>query len=355
MHHYKLLSIILLLLIKSTFAQTWKQTGPVNFPINVSGQINGIGRVSQIKFHPSLPNKLYAVSASGGLYVSNNTGNSWSLMNTDKFPSTACASVCIDYTNDNIIYLSTGDANYYGSDFGIYKTNDGGLNWLPANIGVGNRMALEILMDPTNHNILVAATTDGIWRTTDGGTSWTNVKSGGAFKDMKRKPNTNSLFAVTASQYFVSNDFGITWNLITAGIFIPSGTNGLRLGVSAANNAIVYILANGSNGVLFKSIDGGLNFTQVYSSSTQCIVCYDAAPSSSGQGNYNLGMNADPFDANHIYMVAHCLWESNDGGVSFQQKTEWYNELYPFIYKGSTKKSHRFKLSRTRRAYACII
>ena len=328
MPNRKFLLITLLFISSVAAAQTWKQTGPVNFPINVSGQINGIGRVTQLKFHPVLPNILYAASASGGLYKSINNGELWQLMNTDKFPATACASVCIDYTNDNIVYLSTGDPNYYGTNFGIYKTTDGGLNWLPANTTIGNRMALEMLMDPVDHNVLVAVTNDGIWRTINGGASWANVKSSGAFRDMKRRPGTNTLYAVTASQFWMSNDFGITWSLVTAGLSIPAATNGLRIGVSAANNNIVYVLANGSNGVLFKSTDGGLSFIQTYSSTSQCIVCYDTAPASSGQGNYNLGMNADPFNADHIYVVAHCLWESNDGGISFQQKTEWYDELH---------------------------
>ncbi|MEP7237142.1 MAG: PKD domain-containing protein [Ferruginibacter sp.] len=309
-------------------AQNWKQTGPVNFPINVSGQINGIGRVTQLKFHPTLPNKLYATSASGGLFNSVDNGNSWALMNTDKFPSTACASVCIDYTDDNILYLSTGDPNYYGTDFGIYKTINGGAVWNPANTGIGNRMALEMIMDPSDHNIVIAATNDGIWRTINGGTSWANVKSGGAFRDMKRRPGTNTLYAVTANQFWISNDFGVSWGQVTTGLVIPAGTNGMRLGVSAADNNIVYVLANGSNGVLFKSVNAGTGFVQTYSSAAQCIVCYDTDPASSGQGNYDLGMCADPFDANHIYVVAHCLWESNDGGSSFQQKTEWYAELH---------------------------
>lgn len=328
MRNTGLLFISCVMLYLPTAAQSWKQTGPVNFPVNVSGQINGIGRVTQIKFHPSLANKLYVTSASGGAYSSNDNGNSWTLLNTDKFPSTACASICIDYTNDNIIYLSTGDPNYYGTDYGVYKTSNAGATWAPANTGMGTRMALEMLMDPSDHNIVVAATNDGIWRTVNGGASWTNVKSGGNFLDMKRRPATNTLYAVTQSQYWISNDFGITWNLVTAGLVIPAGTNGIRLGVSAANNNIVYLLANGNNGVLFKSVNAGSSFVQTYSSGSQCIVCYNSNPASSGQGNYNLGMCADPFDANHIYVVAHCLWESNDGGTSFQQKTEWYAELH---------------------------
>lgn len=126
MRNVSLLITIFTFLSLPAAAQSWKQTGPVNFPVNVSGQINGIGRVTQIKFHPSLPNKLYVTSASGGLFNSNDNGNSWTLMGTDKFPAAACASLCVDYTDDNIIYLSTGDPNYYGTDFGIYKTTNAG-------------------------------------------------------------------------------------------------------------------------------------------------------------------------------------------------------------------------------------
>src|SRR4051812_26754382 len=195
MQNNRLLVLILIVFSLPAAAQNWKQTGPVNFPVNVSGQINGIGRVTQIKFHPSLPNKLYVTSASGGLFGSSDNGNSWTMMGTDKFPSTACASVCIDYTDDNIIYLGTGDPNYYGIDFGIYKTTNGGTTWIAANSNIGNRMALEMLMDPSDHNKVIAATDDGIWRTVNGGASWTNVKPGGAFRDMKRRPGTNTLYA----------------------------------------------------------------------------------------------------------------------------------------------------------------
>ncbi len=328
MQNNRLLILLLVIFSFPAAAQNWKQTGPVNFPVNVSGQINGIGRVTQIKFHPSLPNKLYVTSASGGLFGSNDNGNSWTMLGTDKFPSTACASVCIDYTDDNILYLGTGDPNYYATDFGIYKTINGGTTWVAANNNIGNRMAVEMLMDPSDHNILVAATDDGIWRTINGGNSWTNVKFGGAFRDMKRRPGTNTLYAVTDADFWISNDHGVNWSQVTSGLVIPGGTDGLRLGVSAENNNIVYVIANGNNGVIFKSTNAGINFVQAYSSNTQCIVCYDQDVASGSQGNYDLGMCADPFDANHVYVVGHCLWESNDGAISFEQKTEWYADLH---------------------------
>ena len=56
---------------------TWSNTGPIQFPVNVTGQVDGMGRVSQIKYHPTLPGKIYAVSASGGLFITTDTGRTW--------------------------------------------------------------------------------------------------------------------------------------------------------------------------------------------------------------------------------------------------------------------------------------
>ena len=49
------------------FAQTasWTAYKPELFPTNASGQIHGISRTSQMKFHPSNSQNIYAVSARG--------------------------------------------------------------------------------------------------------------------------------------------------------------------------------------------------------------------------------------------------------------------------------------------------
>ena len=48
----------------------WKLVGPTAFPTDIVGQINGMGRISQIKFHPTDASKVYAVAATGGLWRS---------------------------------------------------------------------------------------------------------------------------------------------------------------------------------------------------------------------------------------------------------------------------------------------
>lgn len=313
----------------------WFNTGPVAFPINSSGQVNGLGRVSQIKFHASKKDKMYAVSASGGLYTTNDNGMTWSFTSgTETLPQTSCSAVCIDYTNDSTIYLSTGDANYYSNGYGIYKTTDAGATWAAVTTGIGNKMAVEILMDSTDKNTLVAATTSGIWKTTNAGASWTQTRVGGAFRDMHARPlSKRTLYAATSTEFFVSNDFGSTWTQVTSGLSFPSGNTGLRIGVSKADTNIVYLATTRGNCVVYKSINGGASFTTVYNSSSQCLVCYDANPSSGGQGNYNFDINVNPENKNELLVIAHNVWRSMDGGVTWNKRTAWYDECHTDMHQ----------------------
>lgn len=334
MRLFRLTYFILLLVSARCLSQpamgTWTNTGPVQFPVNVSGQVDGIGRVCQVKFHPTNPQKIYAVSASGGLYISSNNGQTWSVTpGTETMPTTQCASVCIDYTNDQVIYLSTGDPDYYYSDYGIYKTTNGGNTWSPVTNNIGFRMAVEMIMDPTNHNTIVAATDNGIWKTVNAGANWSETYVGGSFTDMKLVPGSSkTLYAVTGTQYFRSLDFGTTWAPITTGLTIPTGNGGLRLAVSAADTNVVYVATTDGNGIVNRSSDHGSSFTTVYNSSTQCLVCYDDNPASGSQGNYNFSLTANPTNADELLLVAHCVWRSTDGGINWSKRTSWWNECH---------------------------
>ncbi|HVI45176.1 MAG TPA: discoidin domain-containing protein [Chitinophaga sp.] len=325
-----------LLLSASAVAQNygaWRNIGPVLFPVNSSGQINGIGRVTQMKFHPSNAATVYATSV-WGLWKSIDTSNTWQLLGTDELPKAACASVCIDHTNDQIMYLGTGDPNYYGTSLGVYKTTDGGQSWLPANSSIGNRMAVELLMSRTNHNVLIAATNDGIWKTTDGGTSWTNKLSGGQFTDMayKASNSTTTIFAVNmAGGFYVSPDMGETWTPVT--LTLPAkGANGSRIAVTPADSNRVYIGMIGANdavsgGVIYKSTNGGTTFTQVKGDVAPNLTGYNGT--SNGQGNYNFAIGADPVNADVLYLVGHIVWKSTNGGSNWTQiQTGWWTMIH---------------------------
>ncbi|MBK7964216.1 MAG: hypothetical protein IPK10_02090 [Bacteroidetes bacterium] len=329
-------SILLSTSLLGQTAASWQPVGPIQFPVNVSGQINGIGRVCQMKFHPTNPQKVYAVSASGGLWISHDGTNNWNRTGSDQLPRTACASICIDPTNDSILYLGTGDPNYYSSDYGIYKSIDAGATWFPANTSIGTRMAIELIMDPLDHLIIVAFTNAGIWKTYNGGVSWTVKKSNGQFTDavMKAATGTRTLYGVTLSGEFTkSENFGETWTTITNGIAVPGGgsANGMRLAVSSADSTIVYAGMISGEGTIFKSIDGGNSFTTVYYNPAQSLTGYDA--NGNGQGNYNFSMCANPTNPNEVYVGAHVVWKSIDGGVTWTQLTQWWLMLHTDMHQ----------------------
>lgn len=338
---YKICSVIIVacFFAFSSLAQNttgnWKIVGPVKFPTNSTGQMNGIARVSQMKFSATNANRAYAVSASGGLWISNDAGLNWIKTGTDnQLPVTACASVCVDYTNENIIYLSTGDANYYYNFYGIYKSTNGGVTWSPSNTGIGNRMAIEMLMDPTNHNTIIAATTDGIWKSLDAGVTWAVKKTGGAFRGMVYKPGSSSiLYAVDSVRFWRSINNGDTWSQISS--VNPAIGNGGSIAVSPANSNIVYVGFVGTNqgdlskvpiipakgGVIYQSTDGGTTFTQRKGDVAPNLSGYDGE--SYGQGSYNWALGADRVNANILYAVGHSVWKSTNGGAAWTRLTDW--------------------------------
>lgn len=329
-----------------TAQQTWQSLGPIMFPTNVSGQIHGIGRTTQMKWDPINAQTVYATTGEGGLWKSTNNCVNWTKTGTDNLPFMGTASVCIDHTNNQVIYLGTGDPNYYSTSLGVYKSTDGGQTWNASNTNIGTRMAVELLMDPTNNNVIVAATNNGIWRTTNAGANWTQEVASGQFTDMKLKPgSTTTLYAVNmVGGYYRSTDFGDNWTQITTGLSIPNNNaQGTRLAVSAAAPNTLYLGTIADEGKIFKSTDGGTTFSVVYNNPAQSLVGYDA--NGGGQGNYNFGMCADPTNANIIYVVAHVVWKSTNGGTSWTQLTNWWAVVHTdmhFIGFNPTNNSELF-------------
>lgn len=308
-------------------AQTypWSPLGPVLFPTNNSGQINGMGRTTQLKFHATNPAIIYATSASGGLWKSTDTGHYWNVLGTDTFARTKLASVCINYLNDKTIYLGTGDPNYYSTSSGIWKSVDGGVSWFLSNTNIGNRMAVEIIMSKQDTNVLVAATNNGIWKSTNAGATWVQ-KATGAFLDMKQKPHAASvtLYATTATQFYYSNDFGETWTLTSSGITILPDLGdgpGSRIAVTPADSNQVYLLMLNNGGALFKSNNSGVDFSVLRNNPDTNIVGYDY--DQSGQGDYNMSFCVSPTDTNEIYVNCHCIWRSLSNGKYFKRLTHW--------------------------------
>jgi len=137
------------------------------------------GRVADIEVDPNNPDIYYVAAAVGGLWKSENRGDTWTSV-FDKGGAFNMSCVLVDPRNSNVVWLGTGEnsnprSSTYGD--GVYKSTDGARTW--------TRMGLEksehignMKIDPRNSDVVYVAAQGPLWsaggdrgvyKTNDGG------------------------------------------------------------------------------------------------------------------------------------------------------------------------------------------
>lgn len=307
---------------RNSSSGNWQSLGPVYMPTNGTGQPNGLGRLTSLAFHPTDPQVLWVGSPSGGIWKSEDYGNTWIDL-IGGLTRLGVSTIVVHPTQPDTIIIGTGDRD--GSDapgYGVWWSTNGGATWVPRNTGMGNREVYEILMDPGNPNILIASCLDRVYRSTDLGANWTLVYSGGEdFKDLAFKPGDPNIVYAASNDFFRSADNGQTWTQVTSGV--ATGASRIAIAVSANDPNIVYLtLANNTAFMrLLRSTDSGLNFST--RSTTPNIMGYDVTGGTGSQAWYDLVSIGDPNNANHLFAGGVNTWESFDGGTTWSIVTHW--------------------------------
>lgn len=265
---------------------------------NFEGPTNVGGRITDVEMPTNSFSTIYIASASGGVFKSENTGETWIPIFDDAM-SLSIGDMELAPSNNEIIYVGTGEPNAGGGSLaydgiGIYKTVDGGNNW--QHLGLENIGSVgKIEVAPTNPDIaFVAAMGDlfgknperGIFRTTNGGTDWEQVlfvSDSTGFVDLAMHPtNPNIIFAAAwerirrpdyrrysgaSSGIYRTTDGGNTWELLTNGLpSLPEEKGRIGLAVSPSDPNYVYAYIVHEDGILtgiFRSTDGGDSWNEV--------------------------------------------------------------------------------------------
>ena len=158
---------------KSTMAipvSNWQPVGP--FTVTGTGSWStGQGRVNVVYEDPTNPNTLYIGTPAGGIWKSTTGGNNWTAL-SDNLPQIGVSGIAVDPNNSNTIYIATGDCD--GRDtysVGVLKSIDGGLTWNSTGLTFTNTytFAGDILINPTDSNMILVATSQGIYKSTNAG------------------------------------------------------------------------------------------------------------------------------------------------------------------------------------------
>src|SRR4030095_10144801 len=166
-----------------------------------------------------------------------------------------------------------------------------------------NEIIQRLIIHPTNPNILIAATRSGIYRTADGGANWILVDGDHCYDMEFNTANPNIVYASGNQDILQSTDAGATWNILKNNL---CGTGRISLETTAANSNVIYALCE--NGSFFKSTDGGANWPSKGSPSGAAAF----------YGYYDLVLECS--DANEDYLLAGGLYvaKSTNGGTSWQ-------------------------------------
>lgn len=294
----------------------WEWLGPTNIG----------GRIRAVCFGNSA-STIYIGGVGGGIWVSFDTGASW-IAATDFIASLAVTSIVRDPTNANVLYAATGEG-FGNTDAlpgaGVFKSTDAGFNWvqLPATAGwtYTNRLAHH----PTVANTLFAATDTGVQKSTDGGGNWTLVLNVNAL-DVKVNPlDPNQVLVGTGSSVYLSLLGGGPgqWTLQTTGAAnkLPAFTG--RCEVAFGSGSRQWVSMNRNGGELWRSTDNGTTWTPRNTGMNYFHVYSD--PNYPSQGWYDNALWASPDDPNLVVVGGIDAWRSTDGGAALTQISTWPN------------------------------
>ena len=226
------------------------------------------GRITDIEADPNDPTQMYISYASGGLWRSNNNGQSFEPL-FDHEAAMTIGDIAVDWAGDNTIWVGTGENNSSRSSYagtGLYKSSDGGESWVHMGLEESHRIG-RILLHPDDPNTIWVAVVGalyspsehrGLYKSTDGGQSWRktlHVSDRTGIIDLILDPsNPDILYAASwhrerrawnfveggeDSGLWVSNDGGESWDRMEAE-GLPQGSGLGRVGLAMHDSGVIY-------------------------------------------------------------------------------------------------------------------
>ncbi|NHF59844.1 hypothetical protein FK220_010870 [Flavobacteriaceae bacterium TP-CH-4] len=310
------------------------------------------GRINDMEVHPTNSRIIYAGTAGGGVWKSNDAGATFTPIFDEYCQS--IGAVSLDPNDpDNTIYVGTGETwtrNSVSVGDGLYKSTDGGANWNKIGFDKSERIA-NIIVNPKNSQEIYVGVLGALWgdseergvfKSEDGGATWTkllyvNPKTGCA--DLAMDPtDPNVLYASMwefrrtgwsfesggeNSALYKSTDGGKSWNKIHNGF--PEGKLG-RLGIAIApsNPKVLYTVIEAEKDErkgLYRSDDAGESWSQLNNDFGITVRPF-----------YFSRIVVDPKDENVIVKGGLSGSISRDGGKTFKNLGNMHSDIHDIVF-----------------------
>ena len=237
----------------------------------VSSSFGG-SQVTALVINPAQPSTIYAGSGNG-VFKSTNGGRTWTPMNNG-LTSRNVTALVIHPSAINTLYVAVSS---FGGGSGVYKSTDGGNTWNLRNNGIIHTDLRSLAIDPVTPNTLYlgvsfcCVTGSHIYKTTDGADSWAPIAGAPPLAPASiviDSLNNSTIYVadgVTPGAVYKTPDAGTTWQ----NFGLPVAGSAVRsVAVSPLTAGLLYA---GTDAALFRSVDGGSNWSQVPSLSGRVV------------------------------------------------------------------------------------
>lgn len=311
------------------------------------------GRINDLENHPTNARIIYAGTAGGGVWKSNDGGATFASI-FDEHPQ-SIGVVTLDPKNpDEVIWVGTGETwtrNSVSVGDGLYKSTDGGTNWKEIPGFENSERIASVVINPNNTDevyvgVMGALWSDsedrGVYKTTDGGKTWKKVlyvgPSTGVSDVLMDPKNPNILYASMwefrrtawgfnsggeTSAIYKSTDAGKTWNKLSNDL--PIGKLG-RIGIALApsDSKIIYaVIETGikeTNG-LWRSDDAGNSWKHLNNDFGLTVRPF-----------YFSRITVDPKNPDIIIKGGLTGSISHDGGKTFKNLGNMHADIHDIVF-----------------------
>ncbi|MCC6462569.1 MAG: T9SS type A sorting domain-containing protein [Saprospiraceae bacterium] len=334
--------------VSSRSGGLWSSRGPWNYG----------GRTRALAIDATNENRLLAGGVSGGVWLSEDGGQSWS-RRTPLNAHPGCVSIAQDTRagkTDTWYYLSGefygtsagADGAFYVGD-GLFKSTDGGQSWSEVSSTTGGnpqgfnsffQTGWRVVTSPTDTaDVVYLATVGAIYRSANGGNTWTAVRGGSTsnysyFTDLA-VTSTGVLYAALSSEGpnkgIWRSTNGLNWTNVTPANF-PLSYNRIVIGINPNDENEVFFLGETPGYGLYTKYLSSDDWTSLWKYK---YLGGDGAgangqwedrslnlPSTGTefdrfacQGGYDLVVRVQP-GTNHVFAGGTSLWRSTDGFTS---------------------------------------
>ncbi|MBP1660872.1 MAG: glycosyl hydrolase, repeat-containing protein, partial [Candidatus Aminicenantes bacterium] len=239
------------------------------------------GRATAVAGIPSRPSTYYFGATGGGVWKTEDGGLNWKCVSDGFFRTGSVGAIAVSESDPNVVYVGMGEAPIRGNvshGDGVYKSTDAGKTWKPSGL-VDTSQISRVRIHPRNPDLAYVAALGhvygpneerGVYRTSDGGKTWERV--------LFRNTRTGAI------------DLALD----------PTNPRMMFASLWEAGRTPYSLTSGGPGSGLFKSSDGGSSWTEI------------SRNTGLPQGVLGkIGVTVSPAAPNRVWAIV----EAEDGGV----------------------------------------